>query len=75
LFTNRGTFAATFATGDTLTAMVDASGVAYVWKTSGTTDTLLGSIATTATFAGTGRIGMQLPVNARVDNFAGGTVP
>jgi uncharacterized repeat protein (TIGR01451 family) len=72
-FTQRGAFNATFATGDTLTAMVDASGVAYVWKTSGTTDTLLGSAATT--FAGTGRIGMQLPVNARVDNFAGGTVP
>jgi large repetitive protein len=71
-FTSAGTIAATFASGDTLTAMADATGLVYVWKTSGATTTLLGTAQTT--FTGTGRIGMALPSGGRVDNFAGGTV-
>ena len=64
----------TFVNGDTLTAMVDATGTVLVWKNT----TLVGSVAlpnVALWTTGGGRIGMQLPANARVDNFAGGTVP
>jgi hypothetical protein len=75
--TPQATLTGTFASGDTLTAMVDAGGVVYVWKTTGATTTFIGGaqLPSAATWTGTGRIGMQLPVNARVDGFAGGTVP
>jgi uncharacterized repeat protein (TIGR01451 family) len=65
----------TFVTGNTLTAMVDAGGVVYVWKNNATFvgSTTLPNVA--AWTSGTGRIGMQLPNGARIDNFAGGTVP
>jgi hypothetical protein len=73
---------ATFVSGDRMTAMADASGNVFVWKTSGTTTTLVGSVTipTTGGFSwpqGTagGRIGMLLPTGARVDDFSGGTVP
>ncbi len=79
--TTRGTFAATFASGDTLTAAAYGDGSVYVFKTTGATTTLLGSVAipTIGTGAwtqgtGGGRIGMQLPIGQRVDNFSGGTV-
>jgi hypothetical protein len=73
------TIAGTFASGDTMTALVDAAGNVFVWRTSGSTTTLLGQVqlATTGTqsfITGTGRIGLYLPSGARVDNFAGGTV-
>jgi hypothetical protein len=72
-----------FATGDTLTAMVDATGMAYVWRTAsgplGAT-TFVGTVQLPTTGAaafttGGGRIGIQVPTNARVDNFSGGNVP
>jgi uncharacterized repeat protein (TIGR01451 family) len=70
-YTTTGTFASgAFATGDTLTAVVNADGSVDVWRNS----TYLGRSATTS-FTGTGRIGLQLPTNARVDNFSGGNVP
>jgi hypothetical protein len=61
-----------FAAGERLTAMVDASGMVYVWRTAGTITNLIGSVSTG--FTGAGRIGMQLPLGARVDDFAGGDV-
>ena len=42
-YTTRGTVAATFANGDTLTALADATGAVYVWKTTGATTTYLGT--------------------------------
>jgi uncharacterized repeat protein (TIGR01451 family) len=65
----------TFNNNDTLTVMVDASGNVYAWRTSGATTTYLGSVTPAGTWTGTGRIGMQLPSGARVDNFNGGTLP
>ena len=68
-----------FASGDTITAMVDATGVVSVWRTRAGTVTLIGTrtlpnVALWTT--GGGRIGIQLPGGgARVDDFAGGTVP
>jgi hypothetical protein len=63
-----------FASGDTLTAFVDAAGVVSVWKNTA----FVGSVSlpnVAAWTSGTGRIGMQLPNGARVDNFSGGSVP
>ena len=74
-YTTRGTFTATLATGDTLTAVANADGSVDAWKTSGATTTYVGRSAAVAAFAGSGRIGIQLPSGARVDNFSGGTVP
>jgi hypothetical protein len=70
------TFPASFANGDTITAMVDVTGTVYVWKTSGGTDTFLGLIQLpSGPWTTGGRIGILLPSTARIDNFAGGTVP
>ncbi len=76
-YTTRGTLSGTFASGDIMTARVDATGTVFVWKTTGGTDTYLGSVAITPNtgWTGTGRIGIQLPTNGRVDDFAGGTTP
>jgi hypothetical protein len=71
VFTTAGTLPGAFANGDTLTAMADATGAVYVWKTSGAVTTLLGSVATS--FTGAGQVGLFLPNGGRVDNFAGGT--
>jgi hypothetical protein len=73
----------TLVTGDTLSAMVDANGAAYVWKTTGTTTTYLGALQLPTTGSNaftlsTGRIGIYMQnsnSNGRADNFAGGTVP
>jgi hypothetical protein len=69
----------TFASGDTMTAMVDSTGMVYVWKTSGATTTLLGNVQlpnNALWTTGSGRIGIKLQsTGARVDNFGGGTVP
>jgi uncharacterized repeat protein (TIGR01451 family) len=75
--TIRGTFAATFASGDTLSAVADATGTVYVYKTSGAVTTLVGMVTIPGAgfWTGAGRIGLQLPTNARVDNFSGGTLP
>jgi hypothetical protein len=66
------------ANGDTLTAMVDATGVVNVWKTSGGNTTFIGTAnlpSVPAWTTGGGRIGMLLPVATALDNFAGGNVP
>ena len=74
-FTNTGTFASGgLASGDTITAVANTDGSVDVWKTTGTTTTHLGRSNAAAGFVGGGRIGMQLPNVARVDNFAGGNV-
>ena len=80
--TPRATFAATFANGDTLSAVADGTGAVSVYKTSGATTTAVGSVAipTSGTGAwtqgtGGGRIGIQLPISQRIDDFAGGTLP
>jgi len=75
-YTTRGSFAATFANGDRLSAVANADGSVDVWKTTAANvTTSLGRSAAVPGFTGTGRIGMQLLVTALVDNFAGGTVP
>lgn len=73
-FTAIATLTGSFANGDTLSATIDGNGLVAVFKTSGATTTLLGAGSAPASFAAAGgRIGMQLPLNQRVDNFAGGT--
>ena len=77
-FTSAGpSLPGTFVTGDTLTAMADANGMVSVWKTTAlNVTTYLGSLTPIGVnWTLSGLIGMQLPVNARVDNFAGGNVP
>lgn len=71
---------ATFVAGDTITAMADGSGVVSVWRTRGTTNTYIGqaqmpTAGALAFTAGGGRIGIQLPGGARVDDFRGAAVP
>ncbi|MEI8169064.1 MAG: Ig-like domain-containing protein [Rhodoferax sp.] len=64
----------TFANGNVLEALVDATGMVYVWKST----TFVGAVAlpnVALWTSGGGRIGMQLPSGARIDNFSGGTVP
>jgi uncharacterized repeat protein (TIGR01451 family) len=64
----------TFANGDTMTALVDATGALTVWKNTTLVGTVtLPNVALWTT--GGGRIGIDLQAGARVDNFAGGTVP
>ncbi len=79
-FTPQGTpLAGAFANGNTLSALTNAAGTVYVWRTSGATTTLLGQVAlptagANAFTTGGGRIGMFLPPGARVNNFSGGDV-
>jgi hypothetical protein len=80
-YATAGTLVQAFVTGDTLTAMIDATGMAYLWKTTATSVTsFVGNVqlpttGTNSFTTGTGRIGIQVPTNSRVDNFSGGTVP
>ncbi|EGW23197.1 SdrD B-like domain-containing protein [Methylobacter tundripaludum] len=83
-YNTRATFTAgaNFANGNTLSAVARANGTVEVYKTAGTTTTLVGSVIIPMTGSGAwtqgasgGRIGMQLPSSARVDNFSGGMVP
>jgi uncharacterized repeat protein (TIGR01451 family) len=80
-FANAGTLNnanSTFANGDVLTAQVDATGLARVWRTRGATTVIVGSIQLPSNAlwtTGGGRIGMFLINGARVDNFRGGTLP
>ena len=69
-FTLRGTFPATLANGDTLSAVANADGSVDAWQNA----TYLGR-ATGTTLTGTGQVGLVLPAGARVDNFSGGTLP
>jgi hypothetical protein len=77
--TTAGTMTGTaFANGDTLTAMVDNTGTVWVWRTRAGVDTLVGSVVVPANAlwtSGGGRVGIRLSDNARIDNFAAGTVP
>jgi hypothetical protein len=81
--TTVGTFTGTFVNGDTITAEIDgtnavAAPTVYIWRTTATNvTTLVGAaqITPNALWQGGGRIGMQLPAGARVDDFAGGTAP
>jgi hypothetical protein len=75
-FTTIGTLSSgAFASGDKLTAVAYPDGSVDVWKTSAANIiTYLGHTATSA-FTGSGRIGIQLPASARVDDFTGGTLP
>jgi hypothetical protein len=71
-FTTTGTFTTgTWATGDTLTAVANADGSVDVWRNA----TYIGRSSAVATFAGTGRIGVQLSSGARIDDFSGQNVP
>jgi hypothetical protein len=81
-FITRATQPASFVNGNKLGAVVDPTGLVLVYKTVGTTVTLVGtvSIPTTGTGSfpgatGTGRIGIRLPNDGRVDNFSGGIIP
>jgi hypothetical protein len=74
------TQSAALAAGDILVALCDAAGNVSAWRSRGGTATLLGSATLPATSAavfanGSGRIGIRLPNNARVDDFSGGNVP
>ncbi len=70
-----------FAVGDKLGVIVDSLGVVSIYKTALATGltTLVGTrqvpTSGTSSFAGGGRIGMQMPTGGRVDNFSGGTTP
>jgi hypothetical protein len=75
--TTRASFTATFASGDTLSAVALETGTVNVYKTSGTTTTVVGSVTIPGAgfWTGTGRIGLLLPSSARVDDFKGQTLP
>jgi hypothetical protein len=75
-YTNAGTQNASFAAGDTLSAVARSDGSVSVFKTSGATTTFL----TTKTVAGSvgtgvGRTGISLPNNVSADNFRAGAIP
>ena len=67
----------TFTSGDTLSATASAAGTVNVYKTTGSTTTPVATVTIPGAgfWTGTGRIGLQLPNGARVDNFGGGTTP
>lgn len=72
-YTQHGTVNLALTTNDRLTALVDAGGGVYLWKNGVYAGNVqLPNVAAWTT--GGGRIGMQLPNGARVDDFAGGTV-
>ena len=62
---------------DTLSAVALETGTVNVYKTSGATTTVVGSVTIPGAgfWTGTGRIGILLPANARVDDFRGATLP
>ena len=74
-YVNRATFPAVFASGDTLVATALGDGTVNVYKVSGATTTLVGSVVIAGFSGSSGRIGMQLPAGARADNFAGQNLP
>jgi uncharacterized repeat protein (TIGR01451 family) len=76
-FTARGTFTASFASGDTFSAVAYADGTVNVYKTAAGASTAIGSVTIPGAgfWTGAGRIGIQLPLAGLIDNFAGGTVP
>jgi uncharacterized repeat protein (TIGR01451 family) len=64
-----------FAAGDKLIAQANADGSVDVWKTTAANVTTYIGHSATSSFTSTGRIGIQLPSGARVDDFSGGTLP
>jgi hypothetical protein len=74
-YSTAATLPAALANGDIVTVLKDASGTVFVWTRHLGVDTFVGGASLGATWAGAGRIGMQLPNGARVDDFAGGNVP
>jgi uncharacterized repeat protein (TIGR01451 family) len=73
----RGTMNVSFAAGNTLSVIAAADGSVYVYKTVGATTTFVG-VQSTGSWpggSGGGRIGVQLPPGARIDDFKGGTLP
>ncbi len=75
-WTTQATLTATFAGNDKMTAQVDNNGNVYVWKTTGTSTSVVDSVPLGDTFGSgvTGAIGFFMTGTsaARVDNFAGG---
>ena len=74
-YTTIGSFAATFASGDRLLAQANADGSVDVWKITAANATSYLGHTSTSNFTGSGRVGIQLPANARVDDFRGATIP
>ncbi|HEX5691760.1 MAG TPA: DUF11 domain-containing protein, partial [Roseiflexaceae bacterium] len=74
-YTTLATLAATFANGDRLIAQANADGSVDVWKTTAANVTTYVGHSAASSFTGTGRIGIQMPAGARVDDFSGGTLP
>jgi hypothetical protein len=74
-----GTLPGAFTNGDTITALIDpVTATVYVWKTTpANITTFIGPVQLpmNALWTGGGTIGMQMVAGARVDNFAGSTVP
>jgi uncharacterized repeat protein (TIGR01451 family) len=78
----RGTKAVTLANGDRLTALADGLGNVFLFRTNGGgTTTYVGVVAIPivgasawAPATGGGRIGLQIPVGQRVDDFRAGTI-
>jgi len=67
-------FATTLAAGDRLIAQANGDGSVQVWKATGASWTYLGQTPA-STFTSGGRVGLHLPVGARVDNFEGAALP
>jgi Abnormal spindle-like microcephaly-assoc'd, ASPM-SPD-2-Hydin/Bacterial cadherin-like domain len=84
-YTTAGSVAGSLANGDIITALLDGSNTVNgsatptvsIWRTRAGTDTFIGtvSIPSDTLWQSGGRIGMQLPSGAAVDNYAGGNVP
>lgn len=74
-YSNLGSpFATTLANGDRLIAQANGDGSVQVWKATGANWSYLGQTPASGFTAG-GRVGMQLPAGARVDNFEGAALP
>lgn len=74
-YTGLGSFTVATASGDRITAVANADGSVQVWKATGATWSYLGQTGPSAVFTGGGRVGMQLPAGARVDDFSAATLP
>ncbi|HEX3357059.1 MAG TPA: hypothetical protein VHS31_08820, partial [Tepidisphaeraceae bacterium] len=84
-YTTAGSVAGAFLSGDIITAVLDGSNTVNgspapavsIWRTRAGIDTFIGTVpvASNALWQSGGRIGMQLQSGARVDDFAGGTLP
>lgn len=70
-----GTFPVSFVSGDTLIARANGDGSVDLWKTTAANVTTYIGRTSTSSFTGSGRIGILLPTNARIDDFKGGTLP